>query len=157
MLASPGVDLRREDDDSSVARVSSLEFFNADGVPVFHFIFQKSKRNTTCSQPTRIVSASGPGWLAGWRISDVPAIRSVDIPPMSVGRPVSEDGDGHATGAVFVGVNVALMGCVSFHIAFSLNIAVELPVAVFSTERADGGKGVGAVYKKTQRNRDRGG
>jgi hypothetical protein len=40
MLASPGVDLRR-DDDSSVAHVSSLGFFNADGVP-----FQIQKRNT---------------------------------------------------------------------------------------------------------------
>ena len=35
MLASPGVDLRREDDDSSVVQVSSLGFFNADGVPGF--------------------------------------------------------------------------------------------------------------------------
>jgi len=32
MLASPGVDLRREDV-SSVTHVSSLGFFNADGVP----------------------------------------------------------------------------------------------------------------------------
>jgi len=43
MLASPGVDLRREDD-PSVSHVSSLGFFNADGVP-----FQKfpKKRNAT--------------------------------------------------------------------------------------------------------------
>ena len=32
MLASPGVDLRREDD-SSVSHVSSLGFFSAEGVP----------------------------------------------------------------------------------------------------------------------------
>ena len=63
------------------------------------------------------------------------------MPPVSVGRPAAEDG--HATGAVFVEVNVALMGYVSFDIAFSLNIAAELPVAVFSAERADGGGGVG--------------
>ena len=35
MLASPGVDLRRVDD-SSVTQVSSLGFFNADGVPFQH-------------------------------------------------------------------------------------------------------------------------
>jgi len=40
MLASPGVDLRREGD-SSVTHVSSLGFVNADGVPI-----QNSKRNT---------------------------------------------------------------------------------------------------------------
>jgi hypothetical protein len=34
---------------------------------------------------------------------------------------------------------------VSFEIAISLNIAVELPVVVYSAERADGGRGVGAV------------
>ena len=33
MLASPGVDLRREGD-SSVTHVSSLGFVNADGVPI---------------------------------------------------------------------------------------------------------------------------
>jgi len=33
----------------------------------------------------------------------------------------------------------------SFEIAFSLNIAVELPVVVFSAERAVGGRGVCAV------------
>ena len=48
--------------------------------------------------------------------SDVPAIRPVDIPPVSVGRPAAEDG--HATGVVFVGFNVALIGYVSFEIAF---------------------------------------
>jgi hypothetical protein len=62
---------------------------------------------------------------------------------VSVGRPADEDG--HATGAVFVGFNVALIGYVSFEIAFSLNIAVELPVVVFSAERAGAGRGVGAV------------
>jgi len=59
---------------------------------------------------------------------------------VSVGRPAAEDA--HATGVVFVGFNVALIGYVS---AFSLNIAVELPVVVFSAERADGGRGVGGV------------
>jgi len=62
---------------------------------------------------------------------------------VSVGRPAAEDG--HATGVVLVEFNVALIGYVSFEIAFSLNIAVELPVVVFSAERADGGRGVGAV------------
>ena len=75
--------------------------------------------------------------------SDVPAIRPADMPPVSVGRPAVEDG--HATGAVFVGVNVALIGYVSFEIAFSLNMAAGLPVVVLSAERADGGRGVGAV------------
>ena len=85
-------------------------------------------------------------WLAvetTLKKSDVPAIRPVDIPPVSVGRPAAEDG--HATGAVFVVFNVELIGYVSFEIAFSLNIAVELPVVVFSAERADGGRGVGGV------------
>jgi hypothetical protein len=62
---------------------------------------------------------------------------------VSVGRPAAEDG--HATGVVFVGFNVELIGYVSFEIIFSFNIAVELPVVVFSAERADGGRGVGAV------------
>jgi hypothetical protein len=62
---------------------------------------------------------------------------------VSVGRPAAEDG--HATGVVFVGFNVVLIGYVSFEIAFSLNVAVGLPVAVFSAERADGGRGVGGV------------
>jgi hypothetical protein len=86
--------------------------------------------------------ASGPGLVGGnhARKSDVPAIRPVDIPPVSVGRPAAEDG--HATGVVLVGFNVVLIGYVS---AFSLNIAVELPVVVFSAERADGGRGVGGV------------
>ena len=65
------------------------------------------------------------------------------MPPVSVGRPAAEFG--HATGAVFVGFKVALMGYVSFDIAFSLSMAVELPVVVFSAERADGGRGVGAA------------
>ena len=39
------------------------------------------------------------------------------------------------------GCSVALIGCVSFEIAFSLNIAVGLPVDAFSAERADGGRG----------------
>ena len=62
---------------------------------------------------------------------------------MSVGRPAAEDG--HATGVVFAGFNVAQIGYVSFETVFSLNIAFKLPVAVFSAERADGGRGVGAV------------
>jgi hypothetical protein len=103
MLASPGVDLRR-DDVSSVTHVSSLGFFNADGVP---------------------------------------AIRPAVMPPVNVGRPAAPDG--HATGVVFVGFNDALIGYVSFDIAFSLIIAVELPVVVFRAERADGGRGVGPV------------
>ena len=70
---------------------------------------------------------------------------------MSVGRPAAEDG--HATGAVFVGFNVALIGYVSFDIAFSLNMAAELPVAVFSAEMAAGGRGVGAVYKGAKKAR----
>jgi hypothetical protein len=49
------------------------------------------------------------------------------------------------TAVVFIGFNVALIGYVSLEIAFSLNIAVELPVVVFSTERAGGGRGVGGV------------
>ena len=74
----------------------------------------------------------------------LPAIRPADIPPVSVGRPAAEDG--HATGLVFVGSNVALIGYVSFEIAFSLNIAVELPVVVvLSAERAGGGRGVGGA------------
>jgi len=62
---------------------------------------------------------------------------------VSVGRPAAEDG--HATGAGLIGFNVVLIGYVSFEIAFSLSIAVELPVVVFSAERAAGGRGVGAV------------
>ncbi len=65
------------------------------------------------------------------------------MPPVSVGRPAAADG--HATGAVFVGFKVELIGYVSFEIAFSLNMAVELPVVVFSADSADGGRGVGAV------------
>jgi hypothetical protein len=61
---------------------------------------------------------------------------------MNVGPAVE---DSHATGLVFIGFNVALVGYVSFAIAFSLNIAVELPVVVFSAERADGGRGVDAL------------
>jgi hypothetical protein len=142
MLASPGVDLRREVD-SSVTHVSSLGFVNADGVP-----FQIQKRNTQFRRTNNdcfffyFHLASGPGLVGGnhARKSDVPAIRPVDIPPVSVGRPAAEDG--HATGVVLVGFNVVLIGYVS---AFSLNIAVELPVVVFSAERADGGRGVGGV------------
>jgi hypothetical protein len=61
-----------------------------------------------------------------------------------VGRPAAEVG--HATGVVFVGFNAALIGyVVSFEVALSLNIVVELPVVVFSAERAAGGRGVGGV------------
>ena len=45
MLASPGVDLRREDV-SSVAHVSSLGFFSADGVPFF-FYAPTNQRHTS--------------------------------------------------------------------------------------------------------------
>ena len=62
-----------------------------------------------------------------------------DIPSVNVGCPTA--GDGHATGVVFVWVQRRADRCVSFEIAFSLNIAVELPVVVFSAERADGGRG----------------
>ena len=77
------------------------------------------------------------------RKSDEPAIRPAGIPPVIVGRPADEDG--HATGAVFVRFKVALIGYVSFEIAFSPNIAVELPVVVFSAEKAGAGRGAGAV------------
>jgi hypothetical protein len=43
MLASPGVALRR-DGVSSVAHVSSLGFFNADGVPDFRIAQKKRER-----------------------------------------------------------------------------------------------------------------
>jgi hypothetical protein len=63
MLASPGVGLRREGD-SSVAQVSSLGFFIADGVPVF--FFSKFKTQHISSHQQRLfVSASGLGWRAG--------------------------------------------------------------------------------------------
>jgi hypothetical protein len=104
------------------------------------------RRRRTFSNSKRFHLAGGPGWQAAETTlekSDIPAIRPADIPPVSVGRPAIEDG--HATGVVFVGVNVALIGYVSFEIAFSLNMAVELPVVVFNAERADGGRGVGAV------------
>jgi len=48
MLASPGVDLRR-DDISSVTHVSSLGFFNADGVP-FQTYFVAPTTNTTTTK-----------------------------------------------------------------------------------------------------------
>ena len=62
---------------------------------------------------------------------------------MSVGRPAAEDG--HATGAVFVGFNIALIGYVSFEIAFSFSVAVELLVVVFSAGRASAGRWVSGV------------
>ena len=69
---------------------------------------------------------------------------------MSVGRPAAEDG--HATGVVLVGLNVTLIGYMSFDIGSSLSMAVELPVVVFSAERTDdGGRGVGGVYKGTKK------
>ena len=52
MLASPGVDLRREDD-SSVTHVSSLGFFNADGVP---FQIQKHIRRAKQNKQQLLVS-----------------------------------------------------------------------------------------------------
>ena len=69
-------------------------------------------------------------------------MRPAVMPPVSVGRPAAADG--HATGAVLVGVSVVLIGYASFEIAFSLSIAVEFPVVVFSAESADAGSGVGA-------------
>ena len=62
---------------------------------------------------------------------------------MSAGRPAAEDG--HATRAVSIGFNVALIGYVSFEIEFSFNVAVELPVVVFSAERAAAGRWVGGI------------
>jgi hypothetical protein len=56
-LASPGVDLRREDD-SSVTHVSSLGFFSPDGVP-FQSRTQHIRRiNNDCC----FYLASGPSW-----------------------------------------------------------------------------------------------
>ena len=134
MLASPGVDLRREDD-SSVTHVSSLGFFNAEGVP-----FQIQKHIRHANKQTTTVSFTSARYA---RRCDVPATRPADIPPVRVARPAAEDG--HATGAVFVGFSVALIGYVSFEVAFSPSIAVGLPVVVFSAERADGGRGVGGL------------
>lgn len=45
MLASPGVDLRREDA-SSATHVSSLGFFRADGVPI-HIMYRTEKDRGT--------------------------------------------------------------------------------------------------------------
>ena len=141
MLASPGVDLRREDD-SSVTHVSSLGFFNADGVP-----FQIQKHIRRAKQKTTTIVGFTSASHA--RRCDVPATRPADIPPVRVARPAAEDG--HATGAVFVVFNVALIGYVSFEVAFSPNIAVGLPVVVFSADRADGGRGVGGLLKGTMK------
>ncbi len=104
--------------------------------------FSNSKCNTFVA-PRKIVVFIPSGNGNHFRKSDVPATRPADMPPVRVGRPAAEDG--HTTAVVLVGFNVALIGYVSFEIAFSLNIAVELPVVVFSAERADGGRGVGAV------------
>jgi len=52
MLASPGVDLRCEDD-SSVIHVSSLGLFNADGIP-----FQVHPKRNTFAAPTAIIALS---------------------------------------------------------------------------------------------------
>jgi hypothetical protein len=46
MLASPGVDLRREDV-SSVTHVSSLGFFSADGVPFYMSLSSSSHQQGT--------------------------------------------------------------------------------------------------------------
>jgi hypothetical protein len=54
MLASPGVDLRREGD-SSVTHVSSLGFFNADGVPFFFFAKFKNATHS-CEHQQRLFS-----------------------------------------------------------------------------------------------------
>jgi hypothetical protein len=64
-------------------------------------------------------------------------------PPESVGRPAAAVA--HGTGPGFVAFKVALIGYVSFEMAFSLNIgAVELPVVVLRAEKADWGRGLGA-------------
>lgn len=63
-------------------------------------------------------------------------MRPAVMPPESVGRPVAAVG--HGTGPGFVGFRLALIGYVSFEIAFSLSIgAVELPVVVLRAEKAD--------------------
>ena len=49
---------------------------------------------------------------------------------MGVDRPAAEDDQ--ATGVVLVGFSIALIQYVSFDIAFSLGMAVELPIVVFS-------------------------
>ena len=54
MLASPGVDLRREDD-PSVSHVSSLGFFNADGVPFQKFPKKKTQRKHSSSRQQRLL------------------------------------------------------------------------------------------------------
>jgi hypothetical protein len=52
MLASPGVDLRR-DDVSSETHVSSLGFFSADGVPI---------HPTSCIAPSTEEDREGTKW-----------------------------------------------------------------------------------------------
>jgi len=66
MLASPGVDLRREDPPSSVSQVSSLVFFNADGVPAMR---PAVKPPVSDGLPAAAVGqATGPG-LVGFNVA----------------------------------------------------------------------------------------
>ena len=104
MLASPGVDLRREAV-SSVTHVSSLGFFSADGVP---FYMSLSSHRTTVVVFVLVVVLD----LASVREErekgdDAPATRPADMPPVSVGRPTAA---GHATGVVLVGFRLVLIG-----------------------------------------------
>jgi len=58
------------------------------------------------------------------------------MPPESVGRPAAAVD--HGTGPGFVEFKAALIGYVSFDIAFSPSIgAVELPVVALRAEKAD--------------------
>ena len=101
MLASLGNDLCRVDD-ASVTQVSSLGFFNDDRVPFQHI----RRTNNGCCFHVQL--AAGPGWQQKLRSKKRRTGYSTpDIPPVSVGRPVADDG--HATAAVFVGFNVALI------------------------------------------------
>src|SRR6266404_9113060 len=99
MLASPGVDLRLEEV-SSVAHVSSLGFFNADGVP-------KNK-------PQAHVSHSPTTNLAIREKENAPAMRPAVMPPVSVGRLAAAVG--HEMGPGFVVFSVWLIGYVSFEL-----------------------------------------
>ena len=118
MLASPGVDLRREVV-SSVTHVSSLGFLSAEGVP--KFTIQKHIRFRSSEPPSPHLARSLKGKRknggeeeagkekgGGGRTRNVPAMRPAVKPPESVGRPVAAAG--HGTGPGFIGLNVALIG-----------------------------------------------
>jgi hypothetical protein len=65
MLASPGVDLRREDV-SSVAHGSSLGFFSADGVPIMRPAVMPPE---SVGRPVAAVGhGTGPGFV-GFRVA----------------------------------------------------------------------------------------